>query len=317
MKLSPLLACVLVCLVPLRAGAVELCWIFNNGMVLQADRPVPVWGQGTPGEQVTVRFADQVVTTQVDAQGEWAVKLAPLAASAKGLPLTIEAASNNRSFADVLVGDVWICGGQSNMAMPVLKDTTGGLDEAAKPANPLLRVFTLPNFRWSMEPQRRQFPWSTQLVWGPTTEQTPGVPYYFGTALQPQAGRPLGLIVTPVGSSTAEAWIPMADLETLPWLHTFIANSKKWAAEHAFREKPSQLSNDPGLWPRWWASTLYNAHIAPLRQFAVRGVIWYQGEANTNSSAGPTADGPRFVTLMKTLIGAWRAGQHNRSATPH
>jgi sialate O-acetylesterase len=336
MKTTLCFAFVLGCLAPLSVGAVELCWIFNRGMVLQADRPVPVWGQGTPGETVTVSFAGQTVSTQVDAQGEWAVKLAPLAASAVGRTLSIEAISGARSFPEVLVGDVWVCGGQSNMASPALAETTGGDEEAAKPANPLLRVFTVPQFRWSMEPQRRQFPWvqrkDGELAWGPTNAQTYGVPYYFGTALQPQAGRPLGLIVTPVGASSAEAWIPMADLETLPWLQTFIANSKSWAAGHPakhaafqkslaewnkrkatakaagkpFTEKSPIPGNDPGLWPRWWASALYNAHIAPLRQFSVRGVIWYQGENNTHSISGQTSDGPRFVTLMETLIGAWR-----------
>ncbi len=336
MKASLLFAFVLVCLAPLSVGAVELCWIFDRGMVLQADRPIPVWGQGAPGEQVTVRFAGQSVSTEVDAQGEWAVKLTALAASAEGRTLSIEAASGARSFADVVIGDVWICGGQSNMAVPVLADTIGGAEAAAKPSNPLLRVFNVPEFRWSMEPQTRQFPWAQrkdgQLAWGPSSGKTPGLPFYFGNTLQAQVGRPLGLIVTPVGASSAECWVPMGDLEKLPWLQTFIARSRTWAAEYpakqaafdktvaewdkrkaaaeaaslAFSEKRPQPFNDSGLWPRWWASTLYNAHIAPLRQFAVRGVIWYQGENNTGSNSGQTSDGPQFVTLMETLIDAWR-----------
>ncbi len=316
--------------------ALDMCWIFGSGMVLQAERPVPVWGQAQPGEEVTVAFAGQVRTTKAGKDGEWAVKLDPLAVSAEPRELIVSASGSSRlTFKDVLVGDVWLCSGQSNMAQPAVDKATGGAEEAKKPINPLLRSFNIAYNEWAAEPHTKNFAWEKKVTnwfdWGAHGTKISAVPYYFGAMLQRETGRPIGLILSPVGASNAESWVPMKAVETVPEFAQLVANSKHWItnlpnARQAFnaegaaweaRKKEAEAKGQKfkerqphdfraDLVPRFWIGTLYNARIAPLRNLAIKGVIWYQGENNAAGHGQCAKDGPGYERLMRVLIESWR-----------
>jgi sialate O-acetylesterase len=326
------------------AQALDMCWIFGSGMVLQAERPVPIWGQAQPGEEVTVRFAGQIQLAKAGSDGEWAVRLAPLAVFAEGREMKVEAKSGTKTFTDVLVGDVWLCSGQSNMAQPSATQATGGDEESGKPVNPLLRSFAVAYNEWAAEPNTKQFAWKKKVTnwfdWGAHGTKMSAVPYYFGSMLQRETGRPIGLILSPVGASNAEAWVPMKAMEAVPEFAQLVANSRKWIAnapnartefqaEVTAWEERKKVAEPKGgnfkerrpndfraaLAPRFWIGAMYNARIAPLRNLAIKGVIWYQGENNAAGHGYCTKDGPGYERLMKVLIESWR-GQFEQPTLP-
>ncbi len=315
--------------------AVEMCWIFGNNMILQADRPLPVWGQGTPGEEVVVEFAGQQKKTKVGEDGEWKVTLDSMPMNAAGQIFKVTAASGSKTFTDVLLGDVWLASGQSNMAQPAAELSEGGANEAQKPVNPLFRVFPVAYNEWAPEPNTKQFAWKNKVTnwfdWVPATTQVSGVPYWFGSMLQKETGRPIGVIISPVGASAAECWISMKDLEADPYFKETVENSKnrianaeaerekfrteveawkqrKASAEAAGEKFTERQPNDQRdeLAVRWWVGTLYNARIAPLRDLAIKGVIWYQGENNAGKRGVNAVTIEAYDRLMKAIIASWR-----------
>ncbi len=317
------------------AHALSLCWVFDHNMVLQADRPVPVWGQGTPGETVTVSFGEQTNATVVDAGGQWELSLAAMPASSTGQVLSITAVSGTQVATNVLVGDVWVCSGQSNMAQPTMGQATGFETETNEPLNQLIRAYYAPYNMWSTEPQTNNFSGARITnwhYWQTVAARTPAVPYYFAKTLQAGIDRPVGLLVVPVGASAAEAWVPLVALlaetnfyafatQTVSYivnysnnLAAFDAEYAQWEADKAAAEsngvpftvpEPTKTGR-PEFSPRWWGSALYNSYLAPLRNMAVQGAIWYQGENNAAGSGGvaKTVDGYR--ELMEVLVRAWR-----------
>ena len=315
--------------------AVEMCWIFGNNMILQADRPLPVWGQGKPGEEVVVDFAGQQKKATVGEDGEWKVVLEPLPANATGQTFKVTAASGSKTFTDVLLGDVWLASGQSNMAQPAANLSEGGDQLASQPANPLFRVFPVAYNEWAPEPNTKQFAWSNKVSnwfeWIPAKPETSGVPYWFGSMLQRETGRPIGVIISPVGASNAECWISMKDLEADPHFKDVVENSKnrianapaereKFKAEVAAWEVRKKAAQQAGqsfterqphdqrdeLAVRWWVGALYNARIAPLRDLAIKGVIWYQGENNAGKRGVNATTIEAYDRLMKNIIASWR-----------
>ncbi len=315
--------------------AVEMCWIFGNNMILQADRPLPVWGQGKPGEEVVVEFAGQQKKATVGEDGEWRVVLDPMPVNATGQAFKVTAPSGSKVFTDVLLGDVWLASGQSNMAQPAASLSEGGDQLAAQPVNPLFRVFPVAYNEWAPEPNTKNFAWSSKVSnwfeWVPAKPETSGVPYWFGAMLQKETGRPIGVIISPVGASNAECWISMKDLEADPYFKDIVENSKmrianvdaereKFKAEVAAweaRKKAAQEAGQPfterqphdqrdEIAVRWWVGSLYNARIAPLRDLAIKGVIWYQGENNAGKRGVNATTIEAYDRLMKNIIAAWR-----------
>jgi len=336
MKKTLLLAVLAASLQLTSLQAVDMCWIFGNNMVLQADRPLPVWGQGKPGEEVLVEFAGQQKKATVGEDGEWKVTLDPMPMNATGEPFKVTAASGNKVFDNVLLGDVWLASGQSNMAQPPAVNAEGGAEEAKKPVNPLFRVFPVAYNEWAPEPNTKQFAWKGKVTnwfdWIPANPQVSGVPYYFGSMLQKETGRPIGVIISPVGASNAECWISMKDLEADPYFKDVVENSKnrianaevereKFKAEVAAWEERKKAAQEAGqpftekqphdqrdeLAVRWWVGALYNARIAPLRDLAIKGVIWYQGENN----AGSAHDGDQYLAKKAAMIADWRKWFNN------
>jgi sialate O-acetylesterase len=302
---------------------VTLPAIFGSEMVLQQGLNVPVWGKADPGEKVTVTFAGQTKTVTAGDDGKWRVTLDPLKAGAEGRALTV-AGKNTVTLDKVVVGEVWLCSGQSNMQM-ALRSAQGGR-EAVSQANPKIRLFTVEPLS-KLQPQD-----DCRGKWAVCTPQSvenfSAVGYYFGNALQEALDVPVGLINASWGGQNIETFTPRAALsESVPWskslagridremkAHDPAASQKryeealaKWeqsleaytqakaagTAKGSAPKKPSAPEKTPG------PSRLYNAMIHPLVPFAMRGALWYQGEANRG-------DGMLYTEKMRTLIEGWR-----------
>ncbi len=310
----------LLAVVPATLADVRLPSVFGSHMVLQRGTAVPVWGWADPGEKVTVSFRDQTKTTTADDAGNWMVKLDSLSVGEPG-SLTVSA-GNTIELTDVLVGEVWVCSGQSNMQWSVAASRDPDLETAA--ANrPQLRLFKVPMVT-AAEPQK-----DAQAQWTLCNSETlPGftaVGYSFGATLNDIIDVPIGLIQTAWGGTRAEAWTSpeaMASTRELkPILDAwderaaaynpdraqqqYKAALKKWeeqaaAAREAGKQPPRRpaLQENPRT-DRHHPGTLYNAMVAPLVPFAVRGAIWYQGESNASRAY-------QYRTLMPTMIQSWR-----------
>ena len=265
--------------------------LFADRMVLQRDVAAPVWGWAQPGEKVTVEFAAQKKAATADVAGKWIVKLDPLSASAEPRTLAVsgsnpQTAIRNPQFRDVLVGDVWLCSGQSNMR------GQGVVAEDAANANyPQMRALMV---NPSAESYNAAEPCETfegyTAKWEITTPEAARhysrVAFYFGEALQQHNKVPIGLIVSSFDGSSIEAWMPRATLASLPEYNVGGTFRPAW-----------NLSWGGGQTP----FIRYNAHIAPLAPFALRGVLWYQGESNANQLTSL-----RYRDLLALMIRDWR-----------
>ncbi|MBK8038535.1 MAG: sialate O-acetylesterase [Verrucomicrobiaceae bacterium] len=294
-----LLTAVLMLPLPLLA-AVKVPALFSDHMVLQAGKPVAVWGTAAAGEKVTVGFGAQEKSVTAGQDGAWSVKLDPLKASPEPQVLKI----NTLTIQDVLVGEVWLGSGQSNMAMQV----KGAKDlEASKAAAklPQIRVFTEGSAAAETAQSMGKGSW---IVCSPeTVERFSATAYFFGRSLHEELKVPAGLIVSAVGGTPIESWIDAAAQRAQPELKGFFeamaaANAKfdeakvkaayeaqveKWkeavkVAKAAKRPLP-QKPRDPIETHKRKGNVggLFNGKIAPLIPYTLRGAIWYQGEANS------------------------------------
>ena len=244
--------------------------LFTDNMILQRDRKVAVWGTTDKTDAVTVKFGDQSVTAQPE-NNAWKVELAPLKASAEPRELVISQGDQTLTRKNVLVGDVWLCGGQSNMQWEV-HQSAGAQEAIEAGANPQIRLLTVQRYGAPAPvSELKSSGWSEA---NPTTVRTfSAVGYYFGRELQSTQKVPIGLINSNIGGTTAERWMSKAAIDSNPEIQDM----------HA-----PQGRND-----------LYNAMIAPLAPFGVKGAIWYQGESN--------ADRPyNYRHVLAAVIKSWR-----------
>ena len=294
--------------------------LFTDNAVLQQGVPVPVWGTANDGEKVTVTFSGQKVET-VAKGGQWKVTLRALKASATPQTMTITG-ENTVEIKNLLVGEVWVCGGQSNMQFG-LNGTADAAKHIAAANDPQLRLFTVPR-GGKAEPQRDVAGNWVECTSAPAAGFS-AVGYFFGRDLRQAEKVPVGLINSNVGGTPAEKWISRQALEANPQLRELITGQQKAVADYpAALERYKQ--NEPKLLEEWKAAcekakaagkklppkpqppgnptangstSLYNAMIAPLQPFAIKGIIWYQGEAN-NSRA------KQYQTLFPAMIKCWR-----------
>jgi len=293
--------------------------LFSDHMVLQSGMLVPIWGTASPGERVTVKLNEQEQSTTAASDGKWIVRLANLK---PGGPYQMMLTGQNTiTVSDVLVGEVWIGSGQSNMAFTVSKarayyaGVTNEEQEIAAANYPQIRMFTGKTAK-TYEPQDSvDGEW---LICNP--ENVPGfsaVGYFFARDFQREIKVPVGILTLAFGASTAESWIRReamaADVQLKPMLDRFDA------AYQAFREKgaqaetsasPPAANSPPGARTRnpdpvqdqHNATVLYNGLIHPVIPYAIRGVIWYQGESIVGGEPGIAL----YPRVMATLIQDWR-----------
>lgn len=315
---------------------VKLNALFADHAVLQRDRALPVWGIASPGEKVRVELAGKSAEATADADGRWRAELPALPA---GGPFTLVVSGTNRiERTDVYVGEVWLASGQSNMEFTVSKKAksfAGTLNEDAEIAAadyPLIRMFTVP-LKTAAAPVA-----DVQADWQVCSPETVGAfsaaGYFFARDLQASLKVPVGIVNASYGASNAQTWIrrdALAAEPTLaPLLNKYDEAKAKYgdapATQRAYDEslarwdqvaaqakadgKPMPRKPGPARDPskdQHSPTTCWNAMIAPIEPYAVRGAIWYQGESNG-------IDNELYRALMTTLITDWRARRPNASA---
>ena len=297
---------------------VNLPDVISSGMVLQRDRAVKVWGTAEPGEKVTVRFGGQSTTTETGANGKWQVALQPMAASSAPATMTISG-NNTITLNDVLVGEVWVASGQSNMEFTLLQAADGETAVATASA-PDIRLF---NVSRQVAFQHQTGPLATwQAVSPESVRHFSAAAYYFAVELHNALHVPIGVIDSSYGGTEAEAWTPVEYLLASPDLRPCVERTKIWDAERsrvkaeyeqrmqewaeaAEKAKAEGTSPPPkpalpdALREARIAGSLYDRMIAPLIPFSMRGVVWYQGESNE-------ARAQQYELLLPTMIKAWR-----------
>lgn len=300
---------------------VTLAPLFCDGAVLQRDKPLPVWGRAAPGETVRVRFHAQSVATTAAPDGRWAVTLAAEKTSARPSELVVTG-ENTVRVRDVLVGDVWLCSGQSNMEFTVSRAQNAAAEIAAA-RYPFIRQFKVAHASDDAPAATAAGRW---VACGPETAgDFSAVAYFFARDLYAQSRVPVGLINSSWGGTYIEAWMSRAALGSNPafavaftrwqeWLAAYpervaahAAAVKRWeqAAARAkadgrvFKRRQPLAPEGPG--GRNMPAGLFNGMIHPLIPYALRGVVWYQGEQN--------GDGHplEYRALFPAMIRQWRA----------
>jgi len=288
-------------------AAIEMSSMFGDHAVFQREMPVPVWGRGEPGTQVTVEFAGQKKTATAGPDGKWLVKLDPLKANATPQEMIIRNDAGNRVvFKDILVGEVWICSGQSNMQYGWGKESHpmfnwGGdtnlaalvADARTKP----IRSFTvLPDAAFTPK-ENCKGSWSTDVSGS-------AVAFGFSYHLYQQLKVPVAVIVTCWGSSSIEGWMPRELTAELPhfkaMMEAFDASTNTHARVQAAIDRGIQHGN---VFVRKQPNLLYNAMLHPVIPYASRGLVWYQGEANADKPAEYAQSLPAWIKRLRAEWG--------------
>lgn len=298
---------------------VSLPSIFSDHMVLQRDMPCPVWGTAAPGEEVAVQFAGQEKTTTADANGDWRVALDPLSAPGGG-EMTI-AGENTITLADVAVGEVWVCSGQSNMEWPLSAAFNAELEIAAGD-NANIRLVSVLEPGTQVPQKDFHGQWRTATRDGKAMFSAVGL--LFGKRVQEALDVPVGLIDNAWGGSACEAWVPQAKLQGVEIYKPLLERWKQ--QEEDLDEQAARAEHEKTLdeWRKKVApviaagrtpweppnprhvlignhrpGNLYNARVAPIATYAIRGAIWYQGETNAGRAE-------QYRDLFPLMIQSWR-----------
>jgi sialate O-acetylesterase len=289
--------------------------VFSDHMVIQEKRPVSVWGWGKPFEKVRVELAGQVLETRIGGSGAWLVTLAPIHAEGP-FQLKVSSGRSQVLVNDILVGEVWLAAGQSNMAR-TMDRVPGCAAEIPAMRDEKLRFFRV-NCRADGSPQA-DVGGQWRFCRPENARFQSATAYYFGKTLRRGLAKPVGIIFSAWGGTPAASWTPFSILASEPalkvWLSEFHqARAKlperwpeyekalaKWEALSP-PERPIDRPQPPvGDNHRLAPANLYNAMIHPLRTFAVRGVIWYQGESDALSR-----NASRYGDTFRALIRSWR-----------
>lgn len=297
---------------------VRLPDIIASSMVLQQKQKVPIWGTADPGEAVTVSFGRQKRTAVADASGKWRVALSPMRASLTPQTMTITG-KNTITLSDILVGEVWLVAGQSNMQRLLRETANGGAVQAAA-NHPNIRLFNASREVAFKKKAGKLGEWAACTPESVAEFSAAG--YYFGVELERELKVPIGLINSSYGGSQAEAWTPVEYLNANTDLKATVECTKIWdeerprvRAEYAeairkWREQADKQraagarpSPSPGvpdaLRDYRIAASIYDGMIAPLMPFAIKGAMWYQGESNE-------ARAEQYNILLPVMIRAWR-----------
>jgi sialate O-acetylesterase len=300
---------------------IKLPSVIGSHMVLQQETPIQIWGWAEPGEEICVTFADQKAQTSANGEGRWKITLKAMTAGRDSYRMTIcGTQSQPVVLDDILLGEVWVCSGQSNMEWELWK-THSPTPEIQRADIPHIRLFHVPRKVSNLPLEDVEAEWK---VCNPETARYfSAVAYYFGREIHQKLKVPVGLISTRWGGTRIEPWTPVSGFDSVPELHGIVEEME--SAEKEYRkilkeflpklegwtekihlalsqgtdlplqpEIPQHPQHDPQA-----PTALYNAMIHPLIQFAIRGVIWYQGESNRD-------DGLIYTKKMEALIKGWR-----------
>jgi sialate O-acetylesterase len=295
--------------------------LFSDHMVLQSGMSVPIWGTADPAEKITITFNGQTKSVVTAPDGKWQVRLADLK---PGGPFEMTIAGHSSlTIKDILVGEVWLASGQSNMAFTISKahaSYAGILDEEKEIAAanfPEVRMFTGKETK-SYEPQS-DIAGEWRVCSPATVGDFSAVGYLFARNLNQALKLPVGIITEAYGASTAEAWIPRetlaADPQLAPMLAKFDARYNYFKANPGVSDAdappaPQTINARPGkpgplrdpVQDQHQPTVLYNGMIAPVLPYAIRGAIWYQGESVTGGARGVEL----YAHVMETLVTEWR-----------
>ncbi|GAB5559970.1 MAG: sialate O-acetylesterase [Synoicihabitans sp.] len=296
---------------PMLQADVALSNIFGDHMVLQRLQTNPLWGTADPGEKIVVKIHGQYHTTTADEAGDWRVMLNPVPTGGP-YEMIIEA-NNTITLRDILIGEVWLCSGQSNMVRAV--DSVYNADVEILSANyPNIRLISVPNVA-AEEPQDN-FDGQWEACSPTTVASFSAVGYVFGRRLHNTLGVPIGLIDNAWGASNAEAWVPRETLEADEAYHPLLAHWDQVAADYSDEKHEAALqkfhdwqkAGKPGRnqrAPRDPRSSqkrpanLYNGVLHPVLGYGIRGTIWYQGEGNAGRAY-------QYRDLFPLMITTWR-----------
>lgn len=304
-------------------AALKLPTIIGDNMVLQRDQDLKIWGWDDPGQEVGVSFAGQSVKGKADDKGRWEVTLKPLKTNAEPQQMVVSGSGGQKiTVANILVGEVWLCSGQSNMAFTVGRSYGGDL-EALTANYPQIRMVSVPQVG-VQEPQDH-FEGQWEACTPEVTANFSAVGYFFGRMLHQALGVPVGLIDNAWGGSAAEAWVRRDLLEKDPQFESLMARwelvektfdfdalmkayqpkREKWQAEAKEARaagKPVPMPPRPPrnqLTGQHRPGNLYNGVLHPVIGYGMRGAIWYQGESNA-------ARAYEYRSLFPLMIQNWR-----------
>jgi sialate O-acetylesterase len=293
-RLLPALAAVVVSFNCFAHADLKLAAIFGDNMVLQQQQRVPIWGWSTPGAAVTVKFSGQSKSTHAGTDGKWLVKLGKLKASAEPQSLVIES-GDTKTLTNILVGEVWLASGQSNMEKPLgkragQKPTFNAEAELAAANYPRIRIFQVEKTLSAMprEDLEKFNGWQECNSNALDSISFSAAAYFFGREIHTNLNVPVGLVESAWGGTRIEPWTPPAGFKEISSLAKLADPSTS----------TNKLSNTQPM-------AIYNAMIAPLAGFAMRGALWYQGESNL---MGTNADNNyrAYADMMNVLVGGWR-----------
>ncbi|HSV13419.1 MAG TPA: sialate O-acetylesterase [Tepidisphaeraceae bacterium] len=265
---------------------VRVAGVFADHMVLQRRVPLPLWGWAEAGEHIEVKLASSAASATTDQDGKWHVELPPLEAISDGVDLTIQG-KTTVAIHDVLVGEVWLASGQSNMQYAVKNALNAAA--ALRDANrPMLRLCTVGS-KASLTPLDDR-----GVRWSPSTSDSAkgfsAVAYFFASELQQKLSVPVGIIGAYVAGTPAQSWTDLAELQSSPQLAHYV---------DALNRSQKAATTNPSKESAGVPTSLYNGMIAPLKSFPIKGVIWYQGESNTGEAM-------EYRTLFPAMVRGWR-----------
>lgn len=260
-------------------GKIVLPSVFTDHMVLQQNSNAAIWGWAEPAETIRIvtSWNNDTVKVKADNSAKWSTSITTIGA---GGPYTIQILGSEKvQLNNVMLGEVWICSGQSNMEMSVNWKLINGEEDAAKANNPNIRIFHIQKVGADYPQQDCRAQWTVSTP--ETMRATSATGYFFARELQQKLNVPVGIIVSAWGGTPAEVWI-----EKNRVLNDPVLNKEKVSKQY-----------------EWWPTTpgtLYNSMIAPFVPYEIAGAIWYQGEANVENY-------PIYSSLMKTMVENWRS----------
>jgi sialate O-acetylesterase len=270
---------------PAAHADISLAKIFSDHMVLQRNSTVKIWGTADPGDKLVLSFDGQKISAVADTFGRWWTFVKTPDA---GGPYEIEVSLADRDpkilISDVMIGEVWICSGQSNMEWPVSQSLNAETEMEQSKNFPNIRLFTVEKYATdqAINDFAKTTPWDCCSP--DSVKNFSAVAYFFARELSKKLQMPIGLINTSWGGTPCEAWISRSAMNDVVELAPLL---RHW-------DENKQAPNSPNR-----PGNLYNGMIAPLLGFKFRGVIWYQGEANVGR-------GQQYRILLSTLINSWR-----------